>query len=450
MKTRPLGLLALILTSACDEAELDIVPDDSSFSPTPSTSSTPPPPTAIQALSLPEPQHAATPALEERVTPAGIIDLEFDWGRDGVYCSTCNDGDGNNRLTFTDKDQNLWVAHVDPATGDFIPSNGQGELVDIDSAFAKDFGNGPEWMFGTGGSQIVYTKYSPFLPQSFITGSYALAQRINGVWKAGIQPSGFGKYAPLGMLDLDEPEPRVTYQTTGAVYWRVAGDNASESTLELENSGYLRRWVPGTHQLIINTLAPPSEEDGIAYQQIFLYDTDTDELEQLTFDPVHKTDVFMWQAPDYNNEYLFLTTYDETNLAIYRKVDDGTGQDHWAIERLVEMPGFAPYIWSPEPMVYQGSSYIILQLSASDSQLDFSTPTQLAMLGLNPENPSFKMLTNDVSTRRIRSDPEYYVTEDGPYVYYNRYIPPHDDFPGGYDGVWKVDTGLGPMADETP
>src|SRR5262245_19109072 len=84
---------------------------------------------------------------EEQISESDIVDFEFDYGRDGVHCDDCNFGDGNSRFTFTDEEQNLWLGHVDPVTGKFDPADGRGLFLDTDSAFATDFGNGPEWMF---------------------------------------------------------------------------------------------------------------------------------------------------------------------------------------------------------------------------------------------------------------------------------------------------------------
>jgi len=46
---------------------------------------------------------------EVQVSDAPIVDFEFDWARDGVYCPTCNSGDGNNRIVFTDRDYNTAI-----------------------------------------------------------------------------------------------------------------------------------------------------------------------------------------------------------------------------------------------------------------------------------------------------------------------------------------------------
>ena len=66
---------------------------------------------------------------EVQVTAASIPDYEFDSARDGRYCPTCNGGDGNSRLVFSDNSNNLWVGHVDFQTGAFLPADGHGALL---------------------------------------------------------------------------------------------------------------------------------------------------------------------------------------------------------------------------------------------------------------------------------------------------------------------------------
>jgi len=45
-------------------------------------------------LSLLSPLAQATTGPEVQVTASFVIDFEFDWGRDGVYCASCNQGAG--------------------------------------------------------------------------------------------------------------------------------------------------------------------------------------------------------------------------------------------------------------------------------------------------------------------------------------------------------------------
>src|SRR4051794_11084415 len=63
---------------------------------------------AVLALGLWLAQSTAA-AQEVKVTSAAIPDYEFDSARNGVFCPTCNFGDGNARLAFTDRDGNLWL-----------------------------------------------------------------------------------------------------------------------------------------------------------------------------------------------------------------------------------------------------------------------------------------------------------------------------------------------------
>jgi len=377
---------------------------------------------------------------EYQVSQYPIIDYEFDWGRDGNYCPSCNGGDGNNRLVFSDFNERLWVAHVDPVTGAFVPASGQEEQVDTNAAYAKDFGNGPEWMFGSAGSQLVYTKYIPGVPQSHLSGAMALAQNVGGTWSAGIVDTGQQRQSPMGTVDIDDPAPRINYLSYSLMLWRTATDAASEKVVAQSWDGSAtRRWVPGTHKIVYT--GPHNAQ----YQQVFSYDTDAGTLEQLTFDDVQKAGVFMWQAPEYNNEYVFFTVaYNGTVIQIYRNLDDGTGVKKWSVVYSVTMPSELPYVFSPEPFVYKGHSFIFFQLSTGGDILGLTTPNQLAMVSADGSAGGFRMLTNDVNVKRVRTDPEYYITANGPYIYYNRYVPKTDTFPGAQEGVWRVDTYLGP------
>jgi hypothetical protein len=389
---------------------------------------------------------------ERQVSPDEVVDFEFDWGRDGVHCATCNEGDGNSRFVFTDREQNLWLGYVDPETGDFDPPDGRAVWLDDNAAFATDFGNGPEWMFSTGSSEIVYTKYQPGTQQSTFTAAVAVATPSAAAeWTAGLLPVGLRSQSPSATLDLDDPNPRINYQDHRKenVYWLDATDPRQSGSpnlmpIEEQTGGGSRRWVPGTRDVVFSGGAAP-DEAGKVYQQVFQYDTDSGELEQLTFDATTKWGAFMWRAPEYDDEYVFFTVADRVQIRVYRELPDDDGVPTWTVVDEVDSPAMLPYIWSPEPFVYNGKSYILMQVSSNPKANDFNTPTQIAMTGIEAELPSFKMLTNDSSVRRVRMDPEFFVTKSGAFIYYNRYILPTAARPEVVnDGVWRVDTRLGP------
>ena len=90
--------------------------------------------------------------------------------------------------------------------------------------------------------------------------------------------------------------------------------------------------------------------------------------------------------------------------------------------------------------VFDGRSWIFFTLSADPNFHDFA-PSLIAMTGIVPGTPSLQLLTSATQPRRARRDPEYFITANGPYIYYNRYL-----VSGGTkvsEGVFRVDTGLG-------
>ena len=75
---------------------------------------------------------------------------------------------------------------------------------------------------------------------------------------------------------------------------------------------------------------------------------------------------------------------------------------------------------------------------------NLSVTSQIAISGIDPNVPSYRVLTSDVPDPRARRDPEYYITSNGPYLYYNRYIL-SDGQAARPEGVFRIETGLGPQ-----
>lgn len=401
------------------------------------------------AIALASYAHAA-PALtyptEVQVGTRDITDYEFDWGRDGRYCPTCNFGAGNARLSYVDKNWNLWVGYIDANSGYLYPANGQAVLVDKNVTTAAEIGNGPEWMLSQHGSELVYTRWTDEKPHyvNYLTVGYA--HTGNGSWIAGPIEGTNGQIMPIGSSNIDDPAAMVHYQNFSKVstnvFWRVVtpGSAAHQIPLGSTSPGVTRRWIPGTHKMILSYPAPP-DAYGNVYRQVFLYDTKTNTTQQLTFDPVNKYWSFMWPAPEYDNEYLFFVMVGGNEVDIYRKTSVG-GVSQWTVIKRITMPADMPYVSSPEPFVHNGLSWIFFTISASPDGKDYSATSQVAMTGIVPGTSTFKILTSDDIVARARRDPEYYITANGPYLYYNRYVPSSSTVVS--EGVFRVDTGLGP------
>lgn len=392
----------------------------------------------IFLLSITAPQGSAaraavTTALPEtQVSTYEIPDPEYD--QDSA------------QFTFSDKAGNLWIGNIDPVTGEFQPPDGQSILVDTDVAYVTDFGNGPEWLRSAQGLQIVYTKYLANHPHRSRYAGIGRAKMTNGLWSGDFLDSGGQRHSPMASLDKEDPNPRINYQgvSTKTFYWRALDNPATEELVpNSDQSGGARRWVEGVNAMIFT--ADTIDPLGAVVSQVFLYNADTKILEQLTHDSGSKLGAFMWRAPEYANEYVFFTIIDRTQLRVYRKVDvDGDGRLKWTTVKIIPAPETLPYIWSPEPFVYKGRSFIFMQLSSSRYVNDMGVPTQLGMTGVDPANNNFRMLTDDANVRRVRMDPEVFITAQGPYIYYNRYLPATSTRPPSPEGIWRVDTGLGP------
>jgi hypothetical protein len=385
---------------------------------------------------------------EVQVTTAAVPDFEFDSARDGRYCPDCNGGDGNARIVFSDSSNNLWVGRVDFQTGAFLPADGRGTLIASNAAAPTDYGNGPEWMFSNGDSRFVYTQcQAPCDPPNGATASIGLATQVGGTWIATTLPNSAGRASPAGTLDLGDPDPRINYVTGNKTAWYMRQTSALGTEIQLPlsslSNGNARRWVSGTRKILFQGHDP--NDPQILRDQIYLYDTDSGQLEQLTFHPQGVLGGFMWQAPEFKNEYVFFTMAKfRQQILVYRKIPGADKVLRWTIVKTIDAPAALPFFFSPEVFTHNGRSYIFATVSSSSRFFDRKIPTQLAISGVDPLRQDGRLLTNDSGTPRLRLDPEYFITAQGPFIYYNRLVPETAVNPAINDGVWRVDTGLGP------
>ncbi|MCK7501615.1 MAG: hypothetical protein MZW92_75085 [Comamonadaceae bacterium] len=398
---------------------------------------------------------ALASALPPEVQVGGpeIIDHEFDWARDGVYCPSCNFGAGNSRLAYIDRDHNLWVGYVDWYSGSFMPWDGKAKLVDTNTVAPVEIGNGPEWMVSARGSELVYSRWTDGVPRSVsaLTLGYARpsGQSPSG-WAAGSVEGTQLRVMPVGTMDLADATPSVHYQNVGignvpaAIYWRdVVKGAAPEVKLPFTNKdpGMTRRWIPGTRDIIVT--APALHPDsGVAYKQVFIYSSVTGQKQQLTFDPEHKLWAFMWKAPEFGGENVFFVMVGGTRVDVYRNLPRADGTSRWRVVHSISGPPSMPYISSPEPFVHNGQSWVLFSTSANPDLHDF-VPSAIAVASADPARPELRVLTSDDNPVRARRDPEYFITANGPYFYYNRYVLAADGKPAN-EGIFRVDSGLGP------
>lgn len=361
-------------------------------------------------------------ANEVQVSDPWLIDPEFD--------------SISNLLCYTDRRSNLWLGFIDPATGLLDPPSGRGVLLARDSALVGQIGNGPEFVYTESGPQVIYTR--------LVNGVPALGRAFfDGIdWRSAPLQQAAGRLGPLGSLDRGDPTPTISYQgpkvgNQRPIYVRELNDASTEqmipTTDEFRTPG--ARSIPESNAVIFTR--PMPEDNSSPRRQVFSYDRDTQQLEQLTFDGGNKIAAFMWQAPEYDNEYVFFALLNERALGIYRYLDDdGDGVYQWTRVTKLDPPSLGEFTWSPEPFVYEGKSYIVMVRSTTDDQQNLLIPSEIWMTDIDTENPLYRRLSNDDEVNR--KDPEFYFSDNGPYIYISR-------ADGTGPVIMRLDTGLGPQ-----
>jgi hypothetical protein len=345
-------------------------------------------------------------------------------------------------LAWNSDDGKLWIASVDRRTGAFVPADGKGILADSDTMTFQDAQktkNGPEWASGITGDFIVYTKYAGRHTDG--NSRIGVAQQApDGGWSGGfLGPDSAVRKAPYGSFDAGDPAPRITYVDNREVhYWRDLWNPATEQAItDFPASNYPIRHVRGA-RAVAYPLATPS---GV--EQIFYRNLDTGVVEQLTFDAGNKYEVWMWQAPEFGNEFVFMTLVDQIELRVYRKLPTGAaGALQWTPIFSRTAPS-GNKIFSPEPFVWNAKSYVFMSQSVKPNKFR----SQIWIANIDSAAPIFRRIT-DNKLLRTRTDPEVFITSNGPRIYYNRLVPDTGSGrprscrnPSCSEGVWMSDPG---------
>jgi hypothetical protein len=324
----------------------------------------------------------------------------------------------SNRITWQDFDNNLYVASVDPDTGDLLLNNGTGQLLDTNLvpifslANGTGTGNGPEWVYTQKGAEILYSKISS--PGQWDLGRARLTETG---WQTGLVNGGENGFSPLGSLDPNDATPRTFYllrtpenpdgidPKIGA--WIDLKDPSIQGILPFE-PGSGGRWVEGENSFVLTV----QDQNGI--EQVVKYDTDTETYEFLTSDATRKDDPFMWRAPELNNELVFFAIENSgsgpTQIGVYREIG-GT----WTKFKTIDPPSDKQFIDSPEFFVYNDKSYVFFLTQPKQNKKGLS---ELWLAGIDPEVEFYREL-NDPNVDMVRSDPESFLTKSGAYIYYS-------------------------------
>lgn len=164
------------------------------------------------------------------------------------------------------------------------------------------------------------------------------------------------------------------------------------------------RWVRG--QRAITTTLP--DTNGVP--QAIRYDIDTGYIETLTDGDFRKDEVWMWSAPEFDGDMVFITIVESTQFRVYRHTER-----EWRLIRVLDAASFSerPRIFSPEPYTVGGRSYVALQLSEEKR-----TPSDIWITAIDPSTPLLRQISETGGPERVRTEPEWMTTRGGTFVFY--------------------------------
>jgi hypothetical protein len=343
-------------------------------------------------------------------------------------------------------DGKLVVGDIDPDTGDILdpstgiplPQGGKGLIIDSNLVEINKTNNGPEWALSVDGSQIVYTKYDD---QSRVSAAYATFDGTN--WAPQIMVNGQNRFTPKGSRFANDPSAAAAYfafvSTPEGPDPRLALRTLGMPETEIISRIILRggNFLPGESAYMSITRRSASQ-----LYQVFVWDYAAPVIRQVTFDTGSKSQSpELWFAPDLGDDMVFTTNVILENFSVARvyRRQDPLNNFNWALEVEIESPDPAkPYVGSPRPFVFEGKSYIVF-MAEVDPTTTGEADIWIADLNPDPLARFYRKVSIDDGPL-ARFDPETYVTNNGPIIYYSRFNEPG----GGILTLRRAQTGLIP------
>jgi hypothetical protein len=354
------------------------------------------------------------------------------------------------QLTWVDvANGDIWVASYDFATGNFIPADGRGVLIEAAVSVGGPYPglgftvNGPEWSIGTPTDYVVYTRTNATGDPNSKNALIGVAYQIgDGSWtrKSLTTPKLNG---PYGSTDPNSVA-KISYQDSrGTHYVRATADPSSEVML------------PGTREAGLTPVARFADTANVvAYQvdfngikQSVAYSLDTNQLTQLTFDAAPKDQSWLFSAPEFGGALGLVTIVNKSAITLYAPAVGANGATTYQAYGTVTAPDGGQW-YSLEPFVYQGHSYMLSQLIPVGS----TYPTSIWLAGLDPANPVLRQLTPNGQAKLARGDAEFVPISTGVMIVYSMFdttkCPPRSPSTWvcmkGLKGLFRADTGLPP------
>lgn len=315
-----------------------------------------------------------------------------------------------NTMVWQDGVSNVWLAQVDPITGDINPPNGMGKLLDTKAADPSITGNTAMFSSGDGFSSIIYSRW---VLNTLALGE--ITQDSRQVWSMQDVIEPLYRWKPEGThANWSGPAKQAYNYLDGfnqVIGWRNVGDAASERTAygALPNAG--ARWIEGENLLLASIM-----DRGIKQAATINTDAPNPFPIQVTFEAEDTFNAYSWWAPEFNAP-VFSAMIGNQKLGIFRK----TGKNQWENYYTFTIPSDHKYFSSPEGFVWNGKSYVffVAMKEPGDGRFPFqpTKPSQIWIAGIDRDNPFFRRI-DDPRRVMIKAEPEVFFTAEGPQIYY--------------------------------
>jgi hypothetical protein len=310
-----------------------------------------------------------------------------------------------NHYCWADK-EGVWIGKIDKKTGDFIPKNGKGTLIDGSPSQRgmQLVKNGPEWALSKKGSVCIY-------PDSIdaTTISIGAAKLVNNNWVAASLPHSNDRIPFFGSYDENYDKDGITCVSYDPVTLNPTGmrlRNSSDTTEIIPVDMQGGRWIKGLYGVSL------SQEKKAPYE-LGYFDVGTKKYTKVqgVNNPIDQS--WVMPLPEFNNTYIawcIEKKIDRDEISIFTKFSNA-----WKKIDSIQIPTDRKEIFSPEPFWWNGKSYLFLVARARDGQ-PRSLYDQVWIVGLDPANRLFREVSSRVPMNR--TDPEVFYTEREPVIYY--------------------------------
>ncbi|MEO0975133.1 MAG: hypothetical protein AAFX85_18750, partial [Pseudomonadota bacterium] len=311
------------------------------------------------------------------------------------------DGPGD-RMFWASTLNELWVARVDPLTGDISPADGKLLMIDSGLAPVGQIGNTPRISYGEE-DILIYTR------REGTKNWLAVARNVDtGVWLSSLLARGEDRFRANGTPEEFTGVARMVYNRdlpggNTVVAWRDWNDPNSEVGAQVIGQG--GRFL-GDEPFVLTLL-----EDAQGIIQIYLIDLATGLGDFITSGPPNKVNPFVWFAPEFQ-DWTIVTMLGFTELAVFRR--DGAS---WLLDHQFTIPSEKPFLSSPEAFVHNGVSYVAVvtadELGTGDSFPGQPLgPSEIWIAGIDAAQPFFRRIDDPANVTQ-KAEPEPYQLATG-------------------------------------